>query len=75
MATWNRAQRREPAVFFTTERILRWMRWYNANKDPHPELTRFERERFGRRPSPIRSMSRRLNGVIGWRRSQQSSSY
>lgn len=34
----------EPILFFNTNRILRWMRWYNRRNDPHPELTAFEQE-------------------------------
>ena len=35
-------QRQESELFFNTERVLRWMRWFNRGNDPHPELTAFE---------------------------------
>lgn len=34
----------ESNLFFNTDRILRWMRWYNRRNDSHPELTAFERQ-------------------------------
>lgn len=34
----------ESKLFFNTNRILHWMRWYNRRNDPHPELTAFEQE-------------------------------
>ena len=34
----------ERTLFFSTERILRWMRWIRGNKDLHPELAAYEQD-------------------------------
>lgn len=71
----SKQQRQEQVVFFTTERILRWMRWYHRKRDTHPELTRYERNRMPAKASAMRAFARRLNDQLMWRKSHQSSSF
>ena len=30
-------------LYFSKERMLRWLRWFRGNKDLHPELSAFEK--------------------------------
>lgn len=36
------AREQEQYLYFSKERILRWMRWIRRNKDLHPELEAYE---------------------------------
>lgn len=37
--------RGKPKLFFSTERILRWMRWYQGDhQEQHPELYAYQQE-------------------------------